>query len=90
MAAIVVVIIGGSEGRDVATSGGATSHGREAGRVVGIFPFESVRGVIRVGVQVGVVGVFSLNKEIFTLNITASLLLKFNNSLSSPDSKGKF
>ena len=76
---IVVVIIGGSERRNVAASGSPASHWGKPRRKVWIFPLEPVRRMISLDLQVSLFGVFPLNKKIFTRNITVRLLLKFNN-----------
>jgi hypothetical protein len=60
------------------SGGSATSHGGQTWRNILIFPFKAIRGLIEVGITVGWLVVFSLNNKIFTLNITVSLLLKFN------------
>jgi hypothetical protein len=77
---IVLVIIGGSEGRNVAASGSPASHGGKPRRKVRIFSLEPVRRVVSLDLQVILIGVFPLNKKIFTRNITVRLLLKFNNT----------
>lgn len=75
-----IVIMVGSERRDVGTSGRPASHRRKARWQLEIFPLETIRRMTGIGLDVGEIRVFPLNNKKITLNITVVLLLKFNNS----------
>lgn len=79
MASVIIVCVASTEGRNMTDScGSATSHGGQTWRNILIFSFKAIRWLIEVSIAVGWLVVFSLNNKIFTLNITVSLLLKFN------------
>ncbi len=67
-----------SEWWDITSCWSSTSHRRQTGWKVGIFPLKAVRGLVWWIWMVGDIVIFPLNKKIFTRNIAVCLLLKFN------------